>query len=361
MKHLRFLTISLLIAVVTVTPLVHAQTGDISGSGGAVYCRNGGRDYGNFLSAVISYDGFYEYWKDILVRYNANMCLFMDIDNLLTKLDKARDQIRQAFYVCSSTAPKLAKTYYDLEAELYFLRNYVDVDKGNILFKSDTAIGNAFIDYVVNERGFYTTRADAQVALDKFISKYAARQDTYINCADPTWGNLIAKWNEFKDNLGGFTAVQQAAESITKKWDSVVNTPFKRTGGLLGGLLDAKINGLDPATAWYDISNEISRNLPSAANTATPSQASASQQATYGFTFDQFQNAASGDAEWHDQILTRTQYLTQYQQLYQEGTSNISKEIIDRVTYLEGSIQNTYQYIDKTATCTKGIVEKTCP
>lgn len=347
MKTFRNLTIWLIVAGVMLTQgsqlsqPAHAQTGDVSGSGGAVYCRNGARDYGNFLSAVISYDGFVEYWNDILVRYNANMCLFLDIDNLLNRIEKAREQIRKAFYVCDANAPKLARTYHELEAELFFLRKYVDVANGNILFTSDKKVRTDFIDYYVNDKSFFTT-GEADILFTKILNKYKARQETYLTCKDPTWGNIIQKWNEFKENLGGFAAVKEAAETITKKWDSIVNTPFKRAGGMFGGLLDAKINDLDPATGWGEISKELSRNTPS------------------GFTFDKFQAATSTDAARYSQDLTRTEYLAQYQQLYQEGTSKIVKEIIDRVNNLQFIIQGTYEFIDQTAECAKSTIQKVC-
>lgn len=346
MKQFRCLIIAVLfLAAATVQtvplPAAHAQTGDIGGTGGAVYCRNGPRDYGNFLSSVISYDGFEEYWKDILVRYNANMCLYLDIDNLLNRIEKTRTQIRNAFYVCSSNAPKLAKTYHELEAELYFLRKYVEVGNGNILIKPVKGLTNDFTSYFVDDKGFFS-REEADKLLEKFISKYEARQEAYLNCKDPTWGNLIAKWNEFKENVGGFTAIKDAAESISKRWDNAVNTPFKRTGGLLGGLLDAKVNGLDPETAWSDIAGELQKNSPS------------------GFTFDKFQAATNVNSVRYDEELTRTEYVAQYQQLYQEGTANIVKEIIDRVNSLQTIIRETYPFIDQTAQCTKGIIDKTC-
>ncbi len=348
-KHLKF-TIGLLVTVMTFShilsvPAAYAQTGDASGQGGAVMCRNGARDWGNFLSAVISYDGFVEYWKDILVRYNANMCLYLDIDNLLNRIEKARTQIRNAFYICDSRAPKLAKTYHELEAELYFLRKYVEVGNGNILINSEKGVSNDFINYFVYDKNFFSLE-ESRVLLEKFISKYKARQETYKNCSDPTWGNLIAKWNEFKENLGGFAAVKEAAESITKKWDKIVNTPFKRTGGMFGGFLDAKINGLDPETAWSDIAGELDKNTPKGA----PS----------GFTFDQFKAATASESARYNDQLTRTQYLAQYQQLYQESSDSIVKEIIDRVNYLEQSIISTFPFIDQTAQCTKGVLDKVC-
>jgi len=340
--------------------VARAQSGDISGSGNAVFCRNGSRDYTNFLSSVIGYDGFVEYWKDILVRYNANQCLYLDIDNLLQRIDKTRQQIRNAFYSCDSSAPKLAKTYYQLDSELYFLRKYVDVSNGLISFGSQQSMNADFLNYVVSQKNYFTM-ADGQTLFQNLYNKYSARQSTYTNCSDPTWGNIVQKWNDFRSNLGGFSAVQDAAESISKQWDNAVNTPFKRTGDLLGGLLDVKINNLDPATGWGDIAAALNANAPTTgAKVSQASGQTAAASGNYGFSFNQFLQATTADTDLHDQEKLRTQYLAQYQQTYQQGSSDISKEIIDRVNYLDTSINLTYPFISATASCTKGIVDKTC-
>ncbi len=360
MKHLRNLTIGMMIAVMTVTQVAFAQTGDASGNGGAVVCRNGARDYGTFLSSVISYNGFTEYWKDIIVRYNHNMCLFLDIDNLLNRIDKTRQQIRNAFYTCDASAPKLRTLYYQLEAELFFLRDYVDFDDdGNIIFKSQNVITSDFTDYTVSKMNFFSP-ADAQTLLQTLFGKYNAKKDAYLNCADPTWGNLIQKWNEFKSSLGGFTAIQDAAETISKRWDDAVNTPFKRTGGLFGGLLDTKINGLDPATAWGDISAELQRNAISTVPVSSGQIAAATQQGTLGFSYDKFLQTAASDASLHDQELERTQFLAQYGQTYQQSSANIAQAIIDKVNALDTSIQATFPLITQTSQCAKTVNGRVC-
>ena len=149
MKILRNITIIIITALVLANqtllnapvPVALAQTGGFNGNGGEVFCRNGSRDWGNFISSVISYNGFIEYWNDILYRYNKNVCLYMDIDNLLKRIDKTREQIRKAFYVCDASAPKLRDTYYELEAELFFLREYVGFDdNGTMFFVSEKKI-----------------------------------------------------------------------------------------------------------------------------------------------------------------------------------------------------------------------------
>jgi hypothetical protein len=389
MKQLQKLTIGILIVLAVFSPAASVQTasaqissGDQSGTGGAVSCRNGGRDYGNFLSALISYDGFVEYWKDILVRYNANMCLYTDIDSLLMRIDKTRQQIRNAFYICSSTAATLKVTYYQLEAELYFLRKYVNPSNGQIIFASTADLTNNFLDYVVTQQGWFST-TDAQTLLNTLFSKYQAKQSTYTNCADPTWGNIIQKWNEFKASAGGLGAIQQSMDSIQASAHELATTPWTRTGGFLGGLVDAKINGLTPAEGWADISKAITANLPSvpkinnaAANSAVQQgfSGATSQQATSGFSFDQFNNAVANDQQVFSDETDRANFLANYQATYQSGTANYTDAIMAKLKYLDdpaghknpdgttsyGSIGDTFQYIDQTAQCVKGIVDKLC-
>ena len=349
MKHFRTIIISILLAAVTIAtvpaaalfPLAQAQTGGNSGSGNEVYCRNGSRDYVNFVSSVLDYNDFVEYWNDIFVRYNANMCLYQDVDGLLQRIEKIRKQIRQAFYSCDASSKTLAKTYDELVAELYFLRHYVDASKGQVLITNDKSLVNDFMTTFVDDKSFFT-KEDAQVLLQKFTDKYQSREQSYLTCADPTWENLVQKWNEFESNVGGFGAVTQAGESISKQWDGVLDSPFERTGNLLGGLLDAKINGLDPATAWSDIASDLTKN------TGT------------GYTFEQFTAAATQDAVFHQSILTRTQYLAQYQQAYQQSSGSIVKEVSDRLNTLKDTIEKTFPFIQKTADCTQGIIDRTC-
>jgi len=323
-------------------PSVSAQAGGYSGTGQEAFCSNGSRDWGNFISSVISYDSFTEYWKDILVRYNANMCLYMDIDNLLRKITKIGEQIRKAFYICDRNASRLATTYYQLEAELYFLRRYVDVGNGNFLIKPQATIRNEFNDYLVNQMGLFTLE-DSDKLLQQLIVKYTPRIESYKNCSDPTWSNLILKWNELKQTVSGFSpSVMDASETISKAWDSVINTPLQRTGNLLGGLVDLKINSLDPAMSLNDISTQLATSNPD------------------GFTFDQLQTAVSVDQTTHSDTLSRQQMIGQYELLYKQSTSDIVKQIVSRVDALDTIIKNTYPFITQTYQCTKGILDKTC-
>ena len=327
-----------LTAVVTLAtpPLVSAQTGDISGNGGAVRCRNGGRDYANFASSVIGYDGFVEYWKDIIVRYNLNICVYNDIDSLLNRINKTRTQIRNAFYTCDSSAPKLAQTYDALAAELFFLRRYVVFSRGRTGFKNDDQIRNDFMDYVVDNKKFFTSRELAEPLFQRILTKYKARQEAYKNCKDPTWTNLIQKWNEFVDTAGGLKEVKKSGDTLDKEASSI-NKPMA-----FGSLFDFKINGLPPQESLNEILKELKKNTPQ------------------GVTFEDAQLGVEEEKNRFEGALERLTYLDQYKVQYQNVSGESLKEILNLLGQLQGYIMNTFDPLDKTKQCTKGLLDKTC-
>lgn len=348
---LRFLTICSLVTLLFLAILAanmfyfarnaRAQSGGYSGTGKEVFCR-GDRDYESFISAFLSYDGFIEYWKDIVIRYNANICLYNDIDSLLRRLEKARQQVRNAFYICDVNANNLAKTYYKLEAELYFARKYLDVSNGNLLFADEKALRNKFIDYFVTDKEFFT-QEEGKNYFDEFLKRYKERQKVYLNCPDPTWGNLIAKWNEFKENAGGFGAIKEAVETIKQKAEKVLNVPRDRTGNVLGGLIDVRVNDLDPETAGAEISNELKRIFPD------------------GYTFGQLQTAKNSAAKRYKEAVSRAEFLTQYEHLYKESSGDIINEIVARLDTLNVIIKSTIAgALSRTYQCTKTVNYKTC-
>ncbi len=323
-------------------PSAQAESGGFSGTGKEVFCRSGGRDWDSFLSSLLSYDGFIEYWNDIIVRYNANMCLYNDVDGLLKRLDKARKQVRLAFYSCDIQADNLKKSYYKLEAELYFVRKYINASKGNLLFESEKALRNLFIEYFVADRNFFDID-DGNKYFDEFLKRYKTRQEIYLNCKDPTWTNLIEKWNEFKENAGGFAAIKEAAETIDKKAQKVLNMPLYRSGNLLGGFLDLRINDLEPEVALSEIATELKRTFPA------------------GYTFQQLQVATDTEKDRHEENVSRTEFLIQYEHLYKESSGDIINEIVARLDYLSNTIRNTTAgEINQTAKCTKTVLDKTC-
>lgn len=341
------LTILLLSNAVGVmhVPLVRAQSGSFSGTGQEAFCRSGSRNWGDFVSAVISYDDFKEYWKDIFVRYNANMCLYQDIDNILKRVTTVRAQIRKAFFACDNAANALKKTYYQLQAELFFLRKFIDIGNGQIIIKPDKEVYNALRSYFVIEKNVYS-EAEVKKLFDGFVKKYkdpdSGRIEAYANCKDPSWGSLVSKWNELGENVRSAFGLKSSPEAPGKRFDKVTNAPLDRTGNALAGSLDVKVNGVDPLTGFSDIGAELKKNFPK------------------GFTYEQLQAANEQELQRYDDDITRADYLGQYEHLYRSSSGETVNEIVGTLKTLEKILKETFPYINQTAQCTKGILDRAC-
>jgi hypothetical protein len=314
-----------------------------STSGGQVICR-GGRDWGTFISAVIGYDDFVEYWKDILVRYNSNICHYQDIDSLLNRISGVREQIRRAFYVCADAASteSMKRTYYELEAELFFLRKFIKTDYSNFIEVSDQKVINDLRGYFVINKGFFSDD-EILVLFNRFKEKYRTHLISYQNCTDPLWQNLVDKWNEFKSTAGGVTpAMNRATESFEKRWDRMKNTSMNLGRDFWGGFLDLRINGLSPKEGWDQIADTLKRNFPS------------------GFTFQQIQAAKSAADESYNSQEEEATYKAEYQMLYLETSDEFTREISARLDLLNAIIKDSFPYQNQTIQCIKSINNKQC-
>lgn len=317
-----------------------------SGTGQEAICR-GDRDWSTFISATLSYDDFAEYWKDILYRYSDNICHYTDIDSLLNRVNKAREQIRKAFYSCAPTST-LKKTYYRLEAELFFLRKYIDTSNGNFIAVNPDKLHADLRNYFVLNKSFFTDEEMDQL-FEEFKTKYDNRLSTYKNCKDANWTDLVNKWQEFKDNvLILFTdpksapAIQAATEDLQKHWDRMANTPLDLGRFFTGDFLNASINGLPPQQGWDQIAAEFAKNSPQ------------------GYTFEQLQAAKSIADASYEYSKMEAEFTMQYYTLYKEVSDTFTVETLDRLQALDGVIQSTFPFENQTEQCLKYIANKQC-
>lgn len=309
-------------------------------SGQPIAC-DGYRDWSTFISSTISYDGFVEYWDDILVRYNTNICHYTDIDGLLKRITKVRKQIRNAFYACADTT-QMKKTYYELEAELFFLRNYIDTENGSFIVVSDEKVTNDMRDFFVLNKGFFTDQEILEL-VDRFKARYSGKLKTYQNCTDPTWGALVEKWNQFKEDAGGIApAVSQAKESFEKRWDRVEKTPWRRGDDFFGDFVDVRVNGLPAKDGFAQIGEALEESLPE------------------GYTFEQLEAAKVESDKLYNYQAQEQLYLAQYQAQYSESSDQLTKNVLARLALLQNIITETFPYQNQTIQCTKSINDKQC-
>lgn len=310
------------------------------GTGREVICKSGYRDWSLFISSTLSYVEFTEYWKDILVRYNANLCHYQDIYALIRRLDTVRKQIRRAFYVCGDTT-RLKETYYRLEAEIFYARNFIETDNGQFIVVNETRLRKKFKD---NFSNIFTAQQMDEL-LEEFGERYSSKLEAYRNCADPSWDELVRKWQEFKESAGGIgPALQEAKEQAEERWDRMENTSMDLGRDFIGGFVDLKINGLPVEEGLDQIMNELNENTPGV-----------------GFTFDQLQASKASNMQFVEYETLEANYVINYITLYQETSDAFTNNVMSRLELLDDLIQFTYPFENQTIRCVDTIQKKQCP
>ncbi|MEK9132699.1 MAG: hypothetical protein AAB606_03275 [Patescibacteria group bacterium] len=168
---------------------------------------------GQFLSAMIGYEDFTDYWRDFYIGFRWPM-YYADIANVESQVNKARYGVVAAFLRCDLNRLKsVTNAYYRLEGELYFVRHFIDASGGFVRNRADaTNDKNNFMNEMMD---YFTLRVpssnpDQDRALysgyfDMFASKYRARAAQYASYgADPVWSELSAKFEQLLDTFKGF-------------------------------------------------------------------------------------------------------------------------------------------------------------
>lgn len=345
-----------------------------SGSGQQLFCS---RDFGNFLANGIDFDGegFTDYWADILVVYNNNYCQFSDIDSLLNRIDKARKQIREAFYVCdSATAEKVKAQYYEMSAELYYLRHFVNTSPSPNP-KDSQAEKEQKVALNPEVKGKFTTRfvnagyfdnATANTLYNKFQAKYENKLESYRNCTDPNLDALRLKIEELKnivktiENLG-----KKFAERTQKRFAAMEKriaanpgllTAFSAdsAGDFFGRIVGAQVNGtpVQEATIWEDISNTAKENAPFYYGDTKAYPPAITPQLLYGDITKVRQRAVNYGSEQG--------FVAEYDLKYRQIRDSGLDQMIVSLNELQTIVKDTYAPLDKIRVCTANIVGKQC-
>lgn len=374
-----FLTVLALMTVIAITwqaPKAFAQGLDSNaGAGSQLFCK---RDFGNFIVNGLDFDGegFLDYWRDILVIYNSNYCQYMDIDSLHNRIDKARKQLRQAFYVCDdATVARVTAQYYQLSAELYYLRHFVDTaatpnPKSTDAEKVQKVAARAdikakFLQIFVTEKRYFD-RQTGEAEFLRLSQKYESKLETYRNCQDPNFAQLLERVN----NLGKtFETVEQLgkrfAERTERRWSAMKKrvaenpgliTAFSAdsSGDFFSRVVDFRVNN-EPAgesTVWEQISQTAKENAPFSYTTEQMAALPVNFN-TVSADLDKITQRASDD---NLDLIYMAEYDLKYRQVQGLGLDKLTVNL----TNLKNTIKATFDPIDRLAVCTANIVGKQC-
>jgi hypothetical protein len=367
--------LTLLLLLMTFSQVQAQGLNSNAGSGTQLFCK---RDFSNFLTNGIDFDGegFLEYWTDILVTYNSNYCRYQDIDSLLNQIDKARKQIRQAFYVCdNATSSRVAAQYNQLSAELYYLRHFVDTaatpnPKVSDTEKAQKIIPNPdiralFMKKFVTDKKYFDQPTGLAV-FERISQKYASKLESYRNCVDPNLEQLYQRIDNLKTNLGAATQLWNKFKERTKSRFSAMQKRIDANPGLISAfgassvgdffnrVVDLRINAepVGETTVWEQITFAAKENAPLSSNSNIAS--------SQGITFNSVQADMSDIKARTDDGDMDLQYVSEYDLKYRQVQGIGLDKVRDNLDTLKDIIKNTFDPLDKVRICTANIVGKQC-
>ncbi|MFC1599440.1 hypothetical protein ACFL3T_00240 [Patescibacteria group bacterium] len=299
----------------------------------------------SFVSSVISYDSFTEFWKDIFVRYNKNLCHYMDISSILDQIDATRQQIKKNFLTCNAPAATLlTNQYFELEAELFFLRNFIDIPNSEVQELPEEKVQELLRqNFVLNKR--YFTDEKVKELYDKFKKKYKGKvASTYKKCEDPDIGALKKKWNSFKENIKSLG--QDTGKTIKAEWGKAINNPAKGMQGFIKGVESFRLNSIPALKTPDKIVAAMTKELNKSGG-VPPSLDEA--QASIDITYAQF-----------TKTVNTTAVKAEYESLYKQGGDSLAESYVNKIKEINEVVIQTYDPLIKLKECTKKTGERQC-
>lgn len=299
----------------------------------------------SFISTTISYDSFSEFWEDIFVRYNKNLCHYMDISNLLKQIDALKEQIKTSFLSCNSSATTtLINQYYELEAEVYFLRNFIDIPNSTIQELSDEKMAELLRQYFVLDKGYFTDEKVKEL-FDKFKSKYKGKvSSTYKNCEDPSIEALKKKWNSLKENIKSMG--QDAGKTVKSEWNKAINNPAKGMQGFIQGVQAFRLNSIPAFKTPDKIFVDLNKELTSTSGV--------------GPTLDEMQAAVQKSNTEYLKTVDTTKVKAEYEALYKQGGDSLAESYVNKIKEINEVVLQTFDPLIKMKECAKKTGERQC-
>ncbi len=350
-----------------------------SGSGKQLFCT---RDFSNFINNGLDFngEGFIDYWNDILVIYNTNYCQYSDIDSLLNRIDKARKQIRQAFYVCdTATATRVASQYYQLSAELYYLRHFVNItnppnpkasekEKALNVIK-DSSVRKKFMNMFVNDLKYFDADTGNRV-FEQLEAKYASKIEAYQNCSDPNLGMLTDRINNIKNTLNQLKLLGDRFQAKVEARNNARDKRLKENPGILSAfsahnaaeffnsVFNIRLNNepIKETTVWEQISNTYKQNKLGGNLTAEKDNIEVPRGIKFNDIADDLSLIKRRDMDVDMDIKFVTSYDLKYRQVGGMGLDKAKVNLDD----LKVILTDTFQPLLEIKGCTANIVGKQC-
>jgi len=293
-----------------------------------------------FYSSMISFTEFTETWKDIFYRYPQNTCYYTDIENIAKQLETQRQNLRKAFYSCGTNIENLKKSYFELEAEIMYLRNFISISQAGIKPVSDEKIMEKLTSYFVDDKNIYTT-FETKDLFDKFKQKYKTKiTGTYKDCKDAGIQALIKKWDQLVKTIKSFGS---NLEKLSEEFNTAINTPVERTGSFINSFTTIRLNQLLAKLTPGQIIIQITKDNGGSAP-----------------TLESVQQGVQSNEETYAQKITETSIAATYDALYKNGGDSMALDFVAKLKDLNTIVKDTFKPIESITDCTKKTSERQC-
>lgn len=154
-----------------------------------------------FLKPFMGWSNFDDYWGD----FRRNYCQYLEIEDVREELLASRALMRDAIYKCDfNTVQSEKKNYYKLEAELWYLRNFISTKEEANVPKNEAIVKSEMKSYFVNELKILGEDQTNEYFAE-FQEKYATSFEKYKDCKDDiAWQDVknkaIEVWETIKTN-----------------------------------------------------------------------------------------------------------------------------------------------------------------
>lgn len=339
-------------------------------------CKKGDLELGTFLQSIIGNNGFSQIYEPIFDLFR-NTCQVLDIMALDSELDAARKAIQQAFLMCDrEEIPSIERAYYEIDAELYYVRNLVKLKFGSAMGELlDTAsMGTVDIgekkdveledsDVLYNDMSekygeFFGKYGGEEfgIVMDRITTKYESRKEKYVDCDENGWQRVKDKFVEFIDNLGGLRegaeAIEDAAlsgaEAIQESAEELKKIGSSSSEGFVKNMFDVKLNGLDPQKGFEEILDAVKEN---------------DFWSSGGDTIDQgtLLNAMGSARVEYEAKVQKAKLEARYEALYKHNTDAHVRAFIKAVDEFKFYVIKGIATIGQVEDCVEHMLDKQCP
>lgn len=255
-----------------IVPVVKAQENlQIFGAEQAENIEQKGRDLLACASGLLNFftppnidflEDFLDYIRDFeyAVIYPA---YYADISNVERQLNESRYHVISAFSDCDTNRlNSVTRAYYKLEAELYFLRHYVDVSEGYVRVRVPGEFEGQMMESFTGraDEDKYKNDALFSAYFDEFAGRYKDRAKAYANFGDdPVYSDLAGKFQELLDTLMSLRDLGTAMANLTEE---AVAQPGKAIGLSVVALYETPVKALQDT--WIAIDNRFKVCIPDA-------------------------------------------------------------------------------------------------